>query len=357
MQDGELVSWAVRIFLALVVFGVIFTLSRWLKGNFANWGALWQALAASLKRQVWVLLVISTVCFLVTLAWPLARLDASGASLMVKVLGVAWVSLGAWAVSLGFSVVVSTIQWKYNIDVADNLLARRMHTKLRVMQRIVIVVIWVAAIAGMLMQFDSFRALGTTLLASAGVLSIVIGISAQKTFGSMIAGVQVVLTHPINLDDVVIVEGEWGRIEEITFTYVVVKIWDQRRLVVPITYFLEKPFQNWTRKSADIIGSVFLHLDYDTPLDPLRAEARRLCESAGNLWDGKTCVIQVTDAGPETMTVRALVSSQDASKAWDLRCLLREGLIDYVKTNYPESLPRRRVSIQGGQGLSDFREV
>lgn len=350
MEQEAWISWSVRVFLSAVVIGLLVALSRWIKGNTGTWGQLWRVLTKSLRRQVIALLAVATACFLVTILWPLAQLEAFGADAITKFLGVSWVAVAAWGASLVFSIIVSTVQWKYDVDVADNLLARRVHTKIRVMQRIVVVLIWIAAVAGILLQFDSFRALGTTILASAGVLSIVLGISAQKTFGSMIAGIQVALSHPINLDDVVIVEGEWGRIEEITFTYVVVKIWDQRRLIVPVTYFLEKPFQNWTRTSADIIGSVLLHLDYDTPLEPLREEAKRLCEYAGDLWDGKTCGLQVTEAGAESMTVRILVSASDASKAWDLRCLLREGLIDFVKTNYPGSLPKRRVAVEELKG-------
>ena len=194
---------------------------------------------------------------------------------------------------------------RYDTSVKDNLEARQIRTKVKVLQRIIVILIWLLTSACILMLFDKFKMLGGTLLASAGVVSIVLGFSAQKTFGAMIAGLQVALSHPINLDDVVIVEGEWGRIEEITFTYVVVTTWDLRRLIVPITYFLETPFQNWTKKNADIIGSVFIHADYTVQLEPLREELNRLCIQAKPLWDGKTCVLQVTDAGPETLTLRA----------------------------------------------------
>jgi len=343
MQYEAWINWAVRIFLLAMILLVIVALFRWTRGKKGAWNEKWAMLAGTVKNQVYVLLLASVACFFVTLLWPLANLGAGAAETIAKLIRVSWVAIGAWGVSLLFSILMNTIRGTYDVEVEDNLIARRMHTKIRIIQKTVVVILWIAATAGMLMQFDSFRALGTTLLASAGVLSIVLGISAQKTFGSMIAGMQIALSHPISLDDVVIVEGEWGRIEEITFTYVVVKIWDQRRLVVPVTYFLEKPFQNWTRTSSDIIGSVLIHLDYNTPLEPLRDEARRLCESAGKLWDGKTCVLQVTEAGAETMTVRVLASSGDASKAWDLRCLLREGLIDFVRTHHPECLPKRRI--------------
>nr|WP_245628751.1 mechanosensitive ion channel family protein [Salidesulfovibrio brasiliensis] len=145
------------------------------------------------------------------------------------------------------------------------------------------------------------------------------------------------------MDDVVIVEGEWGRIEEITFTYAVVRIWDLRRLIVPLTYFLERPFQNWTRSKADLIGSVFLHADYTVPVDDMRQELERICEESRHLWDGKTCTMQVTDAGPETITLRALVSAANSSAAWDLRCLVREKLVAYLRDNHPGSLPRKRL--------------
>lgn len=346
MQQEELISWLVRGFLSALGVGMLIGLYLLIKGKKETWHQLWDALNKGVRRQVLALLVFTTICLVITVLSPLTQLPVYGVMVLAKLQGVLWVVVGAWSASLVLSIIVSTIQWRYDVDVADNLLARRMHTRMRVLQRIVAVLIGIAAIAGMLMQFDTFRALGTTLLASAGILSVVLGISAQKTFGSIIAGIQVALSHPINLDDVVIVEGEWGRIEEISFTYVVVKIWDQRRLIVPITYFLETPFQNWTRTSADITGSVFLNLDYATPMEPLRKEALRLCEVARPMWDGKTCVLQVTDAGPENMTIRVLVSSPDASKAWDLRCQVREGLIDFVKSNYPDCLPKRRVVME-----------
>lgn len=279
---------------------------------------------------------------------PLARFDAGVDVFVTAFLGTAWIILVAWALTLLLTVLTGLVQWKYDIGVEDNLGARQINTKVRVLHRIAAVLVWLGALAGILMQFERFRALGGAMLASAGVLSIVLGLSAQKTFGAVIAGVQIALTHPINLDDVVIVEGEWGRIEEITFTYVVVKIWDLRRMVVPISYFVETPFQNWTKKSAEIIGTVTLHVDYTTPLQPLREELKSLCEASGALWNGKTCVLQVTEAGGESMTVRALVSSPGASAAWDLRCMVREGLIDFLRRNYPECLPRRRVVLQNG---------
>ena len=234
---------------------------------------------------------------------------------------------------------------RYRIDVADNREARGVYTQVTVLRKMAIAVIALFAIASMLMVFQSVRQLGTAMLASAGVAGIVIGFAAQKSLATLLAGFQIAMTQPIRIDDVVIVEGEWGRIEEITLTYVVVNIWDWRRLVVPITYFIEKPFQNWTRTSAEVIGSVFLHVDYDVPVDALRQELTRILE-ASPLWDRKVNVLQVTDAQENSLQLRALASSTDAGRSWDLRCEVREKLITFVQKNYPASLPRTRAVLE-----------
>jgi small-conductance mechanosensitive channel len=234
---------------------------------------------------------------------------------------------------------------RHRIDVADNREARGIYTQVTVLKKIAIGVIALFAIASMLMVFQPVRQLGTAMIASAGVAGIVIGFAAQKSLGTLLAGFQIAMTQPIRIDDVVIVEGEWGRIEEITLTYVVVCIWDLRRLVVPITYFIEKPFQNWTRTSADILGTVFLQVDYGVPVDAVRAELTRILEASPN-WDRKVNVLQVTDTKERTLELRALASSSDASKSWDLRCEMREKLVAFVQTNYPESLPRLRTMLE-----------
>ncbi|HUJ09665.1 MAG TPA: mechanosensitive ion channel domain-containing protein [Verrucomicrobiae bacterium] len=233
---------------------------------------------------------------------------------------------------------------QYRIDVKDNLEARKVYTQVKVLKKVAIVVIAIFTVASMLMVFDSVRQLGTSILASAGIAGIILGFAAQRSLSTLLAGLQIAITQPIRLDDVVIVENEWGRIEEITLTYVVVRIWDLRRLIVPINYFIEKPFQNWTRVSADLLGSVMLYVDYTVPLKALRDELDRLLENSKR-WDRKVKVIQVTDAKLNGMEVRVLVSAPDASTAWDLRCELREKLIDFVQRNYPQSLPRMRAEI------------
>jgi small-conductance mechanosensitive channel len=340
--------------LALVVGVAGFTLIRLFRGGQARrWRELRELLSRSMKRRVVMFLsVFASVVALSILVAP-SQLPDGWSGPAVTAMNTVWVLMAAWAATLVMFALSGLVRWRYNMEVEDNLGAREVQTKVRILNRMIVIMIWFAAAAAILMQFERFRLLGGTMLASAGVLSIVLGISAQKTFGAIIAGIQIALAHPINLDDVVIVEGEWGRIEEIAFTYVVVKIWDQRRLVVPITYFTDTVFQNWTKKTAEIIGSVFLQVDYATPLEPLRAELTRLCEASRNLWNGKTCVLQVTEAGEYSMTVRAIVSAPDASRAWDLRCMVREGLIKYINEHYPECLPKRRLILQEGGGGTD----
>ncbi|MCI3951928.1 MAG: hypothetical protein K0R53_1425 [Burkholderiales bacterium] len=234
---------------------------------------------------------------------------------------------------------------RYRIDVADNREARGIYTQVTVLKKIAVGIIVLFAIASMLMVFQPVRQLGTAMIASAGVAGIVIGFAAQKSLGTLLAGFQIAMTQPIRIDDVVIVEGEWGKIEEITLTYVVVRIWDLRRLVVPITYFIEKPFQNWTRTSADILGTVFLQVDYGVPVDAVRKELTRILDASPN-WDRKVNVLQVTDAKERTLELRALASSSDASRSWDLRCEVREKLVAFVQKNYPGSLPRLRTTFE-----------
>jgi small-conductance mechanosensitive channel len=233
---------------------------------------------------------------------------------------------------------------QHRLDVSDNLRARSMYTQVLVLKKVAITIIGIFTLASMLMVFESVRQFGASILASAGIAGIVIGFAAQKSIATLLAGFQIALTQPIRIDDVVIVEKEWGRIEDITLTYVVVRVWDLRRLVVPINYFIEQPFQNWTRASAEILGTVFLYVDYSVPLDALRAELTRLLEKS-RYWDGKVNVLQVSDAKEHTLELRALVSASDASLAWDLRCEIREKLVGFIQQEYPESLPRFRASL------------
>jgi small-conductance mechanosensitive channel len=234
---------------------------------------------------------------------------------------------------------------RFPSDVADNLEARRIQTQTRVLARTLASVIGILGFSFALLTFPQVRTVGAGLLASAGVAGLAVGLAAKPILGNLLAGLQIAFTQPIRLDDVVIVEGEWGRIEEIGRAFVIVSIWDQRRLVVPLQYFIEKPFQNWTRSSSELLGAVTLWVDYGAPLEPLRAELRRVCEAAPE-WDKRVCVLQVVEASERAMQIRALVSAADASRAWDLRCKVREALIAFLRERFPQSLPRVRAELE-----------
>ncbi len=250
----------------------------------------------------------------------------------------------AWLLTCFVGIGKNLILSRYDFHREDNLDARRIYTQFKILERIVNFIIIVVAIALVLMTFDSIRKIGISLLASAGIAGVIIGFAAQKLLATILAGLQIAITQPIRLDDVVIVENEWGWIEEINLTYVVVRIWDKRRLVLPTTYFIEKPFQNWTRKSSDILGTVYIYADYTLPVDELRKELTRIVQNDDN-WDRKVNVLQVTNASDKIMEIRALVSAENSPSAWNLRVNVREKLIAFMQKNYPGSLPRTRISV------------
>ncbi|MEJ7930122.1 mechanosensitive ion channel domain-containing protein [Ramlibacter sp. AN1015] len=245
---------------------------------------------------------------------------------------------------------------KHPADVEDNLHARSVQTQARVLSRTLMGAILVAGIAFMLMTFPGARQFGASLLASAGVIGLVAGIAAKSVFSNLIAGLQIALAQPIRMDDVLIVEGEWGRVEEITGTYVVLRIWDERRLIIPLQWFIENPFQNWTRTGSQIIGTVTLWVDYGMPLAPLREAAQKLCESSPD-WDGRLCKLQVTEAGERAMQLRVLVTSASSGQNWDLRCAVREGLIDLIQREYPQALPRLRTDVDDTAPTGPHRQA
>lgn len=226
---------------------------------------------------------------------------------------------------------------------SDNLSARRLHTQTRIISRTLASIIAVLGIALALMTFPQVRHVGASLLASAGLAGIVAGLAARPLLANFIAGLQIGVTQPFRLDDVVIIEGEWGRIEEITGTYVVVAIWDERRLIVPLEWWTQHPFQNWTRNTSQILGSVFLWLDYRQSVPAIRHELERFVR-AHPLWDGRVCELDVTEASERAMQVRCLVSCRDSSESWKLRCAVREHLIGFVQGHHPAGLPRLRVA-------------
>jgi small-conductance mechanosensitive channel len=264
-----------------------------------------------------------------------------------QVLVIALIAVATWLGVRCINAAEFFFSRRFPVDTRDNLQARRVLTQARVLGRTGSVLLILIGLAACLMMIPGVRQIGTSLLASAGLAGLAVGLAAKPVLSNLIAGLQIALTQPIRLDDVVIIEGEWGRIEEITGTYVVVRIWDERRLVVPLNWFIENPFQNWTRTSSQLIGTVFLWLDYRVPLEPLREEAKRLCKEAPQ-WDGRVCVLQVTDTTDRTLQVRILASSVDSGSNFDLRCHVREGMLKFVQRHYPESLPRMRAELREG---------
>lgn len=256
---------------------------------------------------------------------------------------IALIIVCAWFVgALAFVIEDSAVK-RFRTDIPDNRHARRIRTQITVIRRLTVAIIVVCAIAGVLLTFPSARAAGTSILASAGVISLVAGLAAQQSLGNVFAGLQIAFTDAIRVDDVVVLEGEWGRIEEITMTYVVVHLWDDRRLIIPCMYFTSTVFQNWTRRAADLLGTVEIDLDWEVPMPPMRAELQRLLE-ATTLWDKRVGILQVTDAVGGYVRVRALASAVDAGTLFDLRCYIREGLVDWLQRQAPQGLPRTRLS-------------
>jgi small-conductance mechanosensitive channel len=266
--------------------------------------------------------------------------------------GVLLIAVGTWAAIAAVRGLADAVAVLNPQDVADNLHARRVVTQTRVFSRIAVAVLIFTGVAFILMTFPRARQFGTSLLASAGLSALVLGLAARSVFSNLLAGVQIALSQPIRIDDVLIVEGEWGRVEEITGTYVVLKIWDERRLVIPLQWFIEHPFQNWTRTTSQIIGSVTLWVDYTTELEGLRAEATRLAKASKD-YDGRVCLLQVVDTSERSMQVRLIVSSPSAGQNWDLRCWLREGLIAYLRRVQPRALPRMRMDLHRATSQED----
>src|SRR3989440_3335746 len=277
----------------------------------------------------------------VILLLPLLRLPDNWTWATEKGFGILLIAAFSVLIVRGVNAVQTALLSRHRLDAPDNLSARKIFTQVSVIRKILVTAVVILATGSILMLFDPVRQFGTSILASAGIAGIVIGFAAQKTLGNVLAGIQIALTQPLLIDDIVVVEGEFGQIEEITLTYVTVRTWDLRRLVVPITQFVEKSFQNWSRVSTDLLGTVILYLDYQAPMGELRKELKRLVENHPK-WDKKVCGLQVTDATEHAIQVRALISGTDPGKLGDLRAEIREGLINFLVRNYPESLPRSR---------------
>lgn len=268
-------------------------------------------------------------------------------SILLHVFGIGVDLAAGFLVIRATYVVDDLILARYRIDRSDNLRARQIQTQIQVFRRITVVVVSVISAAVALLTFRQVQAAGAGLLASAGIVGLVAGVAARPVITNLFAGLQIALSQPIRFDDVVVVDGQWGRVEQIALTYVVVQVWDLRRLVLPISYFIEHPFENWTRRSSEVLGWVFLEVDYTAPIDAIRARFDEIvCQSAQ--WNGRVKVLQVTGSNSSTMQLRALMSADDSSSSWDLQCEVREKLITWLQREHPDALPRQRAQLVGG---------
>lgn len=281
----------------------------------------------------------------VALALPIVPLSGATALLIAEALAVCLVLLIGWAAITAIELAGDFYVRRFRIDVSDNLLARKHLTQVRVLRRVGETIVAMITVAVALMSVPAVRQFGVSLIASAGAAGILVGLAARPILTNLVAGVQIAITQPIRIGDAVVVENEWGWIEEITGTYVVIEIWDWRRLVVPISYFLEKPFQNWTRMSAELIGAVLLWVDYTTPVDRVREKLTDIVKNS-KLWDGRVVNMQVTDASDRSIQLRALASARNSQDVWDLRCEIREKLIAFLRETCPDALPKQRMELE-----------
>lgn len=312
-------------------------------------------LFTSLQKRLQGALFLFIPCIILHILVDRLQLEEEQISTIRKILETLIIISFAVITLRMINVVVDVLFSKYDISQADNLIARKARTQIIYIKKIAMVVVSVLASAVILLSFDSVRQFGTSILAGAGVAGIIIGFALQKSLANLFAGIQIAFTQPIKIDDAVVVEGEWGWIEEINLTYVVVRIWDMRRLILPITYFTDTPFQNWTRSSAQILGSVFLYIDYTIPLEPLRNHFDKILEGT-DMWDKEAKVLQVTDTSEKTMTLRLLMTAKNSPTAWDLRCYVREKMIDFIQKEYPEALPRTRAVLEAKDGMPPLKE-
>ncbi|SEW52672.1 Small-conductance mechanosensitive channel [Chitinophaga arvensicola] len=282
---------------------------------------------------------------LLNMAIPLMRVDPRYVPVLSKIAEIALTLSFAALVIGAIKVLEDYVYHTYDLKKANNLKERKIRTQLQFIRKVSIALILILTACIILLSFDSMRKLGAGLLTGVGVGGIIIGFAAQKSLGNLLAGFQLAFTQPIRIDDVLVVEGEWGRVEEITLTYVVLSIWDQRKLILPINYFIEKPFQNWTRTGSEILGTAFFYMDYTVPVDQLRTEFERLLDLSP-LWDKRAKALQVTNTSERTIEVRTLMSAANSGNAFDLRCYIRENLIKYVREHHPDGLPKTRAFIE-----------
>lgn len=275
---------------------------------------------------------------------PLAPLSDELRDTLTHLFVVASIALIGWILIRAVDLTATRYLQRFRLDIEENFLARKHVTQVRVFKRVIDTLIIIVAVSTALMTFDSVRQYGVSLFASAGAAGLVVGLAARPLLSNLIAGVQIAITQPIRIEDAVIIENEWGWVEDIASTYVVIRLWDWRRMVVPLAYFIERPFQNWTRDAASLIGSIILHVDYAADVPRIRNRLEEAVKES-KLWDGAIVNLQVVDTNVRTMELRALVSARNAPQAWDLRCEIREKLIAFLQKDMREALPRERADI------------
>ncbi|MCA1458650.1 mechanosensitive ion channel family protein [Bradyrhizobium sp. BRP22] len=273
---------------------------------------------------------------------PLAPLNDTLRTQLSHFFAIAVIALIGWLSIRAVDMMATRYLQQFRLDVDENFLARKHVTQVRVFKRVIDTLIIMIAVSTALMTFDSVRQYGVSLFASAGAAGVIVGLAARPLLSNLIAGVQIAITQPIRIEDAVIIENEWGWVEDIASTYVVIRLWDWRRMVVPLSYFIERPFQNWTRDAQSLIGAIMLHVDYAADVPRIRRELERAARDS-KLWDGAVVNLQVVETHPRTIELRALVSARNAPQAWDLRCEIREKLLAFIRDEMPEALPRDRM--------------
>jgi len=341
----DLLDWLPDLVVALLILAiaVLFALAlhRWARKLVRRAIAGRYPFVFSVFTQTRGLTKAALLILAMMLAVPVAPLPPETAALLARMMAVAVIGLIGWAAIVALHIAADLYLRRFRLDIDDNLLARKHNTQVRVLARTVDVLLIMLTLSAALMTFPAVRQYGVSLFASAGVAGIVAGLAARPVLSNLMAGVQLAMTQPIRLYDAVIVENEYGTIEEITSTYVVVKLWDLRRMIVPLTYFIEKPFQNWTRENSSLIGNVMMYLDYRAPVGIIRQKFRDIVKES-KLWDGQTAALQITDFKEGTMELRLLMSARSSGAAFDLRCEVREKLIDFIQHEHPEALPHSR---------------
>jgi len=337
---------AVTLFFALLAAG--FALQYLIMKVLASYHVGKSPLSQSVFRRTKAVVRYAFCLLAVKIALPLVPLPAEAAQAVHNLTAAAFVVLLGWIMIIATNTIADRYALRLKLDGDDTLLVRKAVTQIRILRRAAGTLIILVTIGLALMNFESVRQFGVSLFASAGIAGLVLGLAARPVLENFLAGIQLAITQPIRIDDAVVVENESGRVEEIGSTYVVVRLWDRRRLILPLSYFLEKPFQNWTRTSASLIGSVYFHLDYTTPVDQIRAKLNLILKES-KLWDGDIANLQVTDAKEDTIEIRILVSARNSSAAWDLRCEVREKLLAYIQSELALAIPHHRSLVQSAQ--------